>query len=453
MPPARSGPSSPSRRCSRASTASPGSAAVAARRGVARDPDDAKPRRPGRALRPPPLVRAPPGRGRPAAAPRRQGRDRPADRERLLLRLRVPRADPRGGLAAIEAEMRRELAEGRRGSASEISARRGAARFEAEGEPYKVELVDTAEGDISLYTQGDFTDLCRGPHVQDSTPIKAFKLTGVAGAYWRGDEQQHAAAARSTAPRSSTQADLDAYLERLEEAQRRDHRRLGPQLDLFSSRRASPGLAVLAPEGRWRSANELEDLRRSANRRAATLEVKTPLIYADALGDVRPLGEYNEQHVPPAGRRGGAYSAQADELPGPHAALRLAACAATASCRCATPSFGRCTATSAPATLHGLLARARTFTQDDAHIFCTQEQIDDGDRRLPRLTLRDLYDLFGLRRTLRALDAARRTGSATDEEWDSREAALRAALERRGARVRRRARARARSTARRSTST
>ena len=97
--------------------------------------------------------------------------------------------------------------------------RRGAQRFAAEGEPYKVELVDTAEGEISLYTQGDFTDLCRGPHLQDSRPIKAVKLTGLAGAYWRGDEQ-NTQLTRIYGTAFYSQADLDAYLERLEEARR-----------------------------------------------------------------------------------------------------------------------------------------------------------------------------------------------------------------------------------------
>ena len=129
-------------------------------------------------------------------------------------------------LERIEEEIGRELKEGRAWAREEISRDEARRRFEAEGEPYKVELVDTAEGDISLYTQGDFTDLCRGPHLQDSKPIKALKLTGLAGAYWRGD---------STKPQLTriygtafySQDDLDAHLERLEEAKRRDHRRLG----------------------------------------------------------------------------------------------------------------------------------------------------------------------------------------------------------------------------------
>ena len=118
-------------------------------------------------------------------------------------------------LAAIEAEVARELGEGRTWERSAIGRDEARARFEAEGEPYKVELVDTAEGDISLYTQGDFTDLCRGPHLQDSKPIKAFKLTGLAGAYWRGDEH-NTQLTRIYGTAFFTQEDLDAHLERLE---------------------------------------------------------------------------------------------------------------------------------------------------------------------------------------------------------------------------------------------
>src|SRR5213075_612515 len=109
-----------------------------------------------------------------------------------------------------------------------------------EGEPYKVELVDSAEGDISLYTQGEFTDLCRGPHLQDSKPIKAVKLTSLAGAYWRGDER-NTQLTRIYGTAFYTQADLDAHLAALEEARKRDHRVLGRQLDLFHFDEHSPG--------------------------------------------------------------------------------------------------------------------------------------------------------------------------------------------------------------------
>src|SRR5207248_1834878 len=183
-------------------------------------------------------------------------------------------------LERIEAELRKELEEGREWTREEISRDEAKSRFEQEGEPFKVELVDTAEGDISLYTQGDFTDLCRGPHLQDSKPIKAIKLTGLAGAYWRGD---------STKPQLTriygtafySQEDLDGYLKQLEEARRRDHRKLGLQLDLFHLSEHSPGSPFWHPKGMviW---NALEDLRRRENARRGYVEVKTPLLYDEA---------------------------------------------------------------------------------------------------------------------------------------------------------------------------
>ena len=138
----------------------------------------------------------------------------------------------------------------------------------AEGEPYKVELVDTAEGPISLYTQGDFTDLCRGPHLQDSNPIKAFKLTSLAGAYWRGDEH-NTQLTRIYGTAFYSQEDLDAHLERLEEARKRDHRRLGTS----STSSTSPSSRPARRSGTRRD-GDLERPRGSAppreRRRAAT---------------------------------------------------------------------------------------------------------------------------------------------------------------------------------------
>src|SRR5437867_5462939 len=180
-------------------------------------------------------------------------------------------------LPKIEEEIRRELAEGREWNRQEVSADEAKARFAAENEPYKVELVDTAEGPISVYTQGDFTDLCRGPHLQNSKPIKAVKLTGLAGAYWRGDEHNKQLT-RIYGTAFYSQTDLDAYLERLEEAKRRDHRRLGPQLDLFHLSEHAPGMPFWHPKGMviW---NALEDLRRRENAKRGYIEVKTPLLY------------------------------------------------------------------------------------------------------------------------------------------------------------------------------
>src|SRR6188472_984329 len=182
--------------------------------------------------------------------------------------------DPIGedALEKIEDEIRKELTEGRSWNREEVDAERAREFFRDQEEPYKVELVDTAEGPITFYTQGDFTDLCRGPHLQDSKPIKALKLTGLAGAYWRGDEK-NTQLTRIYGTAFYSQEDLDAYLQRLEDARRRDHRKLGVQLDLFHLEEVSPGSPFWHPKGMviW---NKLEDLRRRENARRNYLEVK-----------------------------------------------------------------------------------------------------------------------------------------------------------------------------------
>src|SRR6266566_979154 len=184
-------------------------------------------------------------------------------------------------LEKIEEEIRKELAEGRTWNREEVSAEEAKRYFQEQDEPYKIELVDTADGPITFYTQGDFTDLCRGPHLQNSTPIKAIKLTGLAGAYWRGDEHNKQLT-RIYGTAFYSKEDLEAHLSRLEEAKKRDHRRLGVQLDLFHFDEHSPGSPFWHPKGMaiW---NELEDLRRHENKQRGYLEVRTPLIYDKAL--------------------------------------------------------------------------------------------------------------------------------------------------------------------------
>src|SRR5919201_2643981 len=198
-------------------------------------------------------------------------------------------------LPRIEEEINKELAEGREWRREEVSADEARKRFAAENEPYKGELVETAEGPISFYTQGDFTDLCRGPHLQNSKPIKAMKLTGLAGAYWRGDSSRPQLT-RIYGTAFYTQEDLEAYLHQLEEARKRDHRRLGTQLDLFHLEEASPGSPFWHPKGMviW---NELEDLRRRENLRRGYLEVKTPLIYDKSLWERSGHWEKFREHM------------------------------------------------------------------------------------------------------------------------------------------------------------
>jgi threonyl-tRNA synthetase len=337
-----------------------------------------------------------------------------------------PEAIGEEDLPRIEEEIRRELEEGRDWSREEVSADEARKRFEAEGEPYKVELVGTAEGPISFYTQGDFTDLCRGPHLQNSKPIKAIKLTSLAGAYWRGDEKNKQLT-RIYGTAFYSQADLDAYLERLEEARRRDHRKLGQQLDLFHLAENSPGSPFWHPKGMviW---NELEDLRRRENAKRGYVEVKTPLLYdietyitsghyenyeenmffVKSHEDEKPMALKPMNcpgHMLLFGSRRRSYR----ELP-----LRYAE----------SSTLHR---DERGGTLHGLL-RVKHITQDDAHVFVTEDQIQEEIDGMVEYA-RYLYDLFGL--TARAeLSTRPEKRLGTDEQWDRAEAALEAALKR-----------------------
>jgi threonyl-tRNA synthetase len=327
-------------------------------------------------------------------------------------------------LERIEEEIRRELAEGRSWERREVSAEEAKTYFSERGEDYKVELIDDAEPPIWFYSQGDFTDLCRGPHLQDSKPIKALKLTGLAGAYWRGDEK-NTQLTRIYGTAFYSPADLEAHLERLEEAKRRDHRRLGVQLDLFHFDERAPGSAIWHPKGAqlW---SELESLRRRENAKRGYLEVKTPLLYDTRLWEQTGHWEkYRELlflipeeqrmfglkpmncpgHMLVFGSRVRSYR----DLP-----LRLA-------------ESGTLHRNEPAGTLHGLL-RLHTFHQDDAHVFCTEEQIHPEIDSMIQY-VRYLYDLFGVEgRAELSTRPENRLG--TDAQWDVAEGALETALKR-----------------------
>jgi threonyl-tRNA synthetase len=325
-------------------------------------------------------------------------------------------------LERIEEEIRRELAEGRSWVRQEVSADEAKRLFEEQGEDYKVELVDTAEGQISLYKSGDFIDLCRGPHLQDSRPIKAIKLTGLAGAYWRGDEHNKQLT-RIYGTAFFSQADLDAYLERLEEAKRRDHRRLGRELDLFHFSEHSPGSPLWHPKGMviWQ---ELEKIRQRENARRGYLEVKTPLLYDDETF-------YTSGHFPKyedlmfrlqVDEHGWAIKAM--NCPG-HMLLFGSQLRSYRELPLRYAEPAPLHRNELTGTLHGLL-RVRHVTQDDAHIFCTEEQIQDEIAGVVDYA-RYLYELFGLKASA---ELATRPDNkiGTDEQWDMSEAALEEAL-------------------------
>ncbi len=328
-------------------------------------------------------------------------------------------------LEKIEAEIQRELQEGRSWEREEISADEAKRRFEAEGERYKVELVDTAEGDISLYTQGEFTDLCRGPHLQDSKPIKAVKLTSLAGAYWRGDER-NTQLTRIYGTAFYSQADLDAHLERLEQAKARDHRRLGIDLDLFHFDEHSPGSPFWHPKG-MAVYNALEELRRRENTRRGYAEVKTPLIYDKALWVTSGHWEKFRENmflIPLDDEQ--LFAIKPMNCPG-HMLLFGSALRSYRDLPLRYAEAAPLHRNELAGALHGL-TRVRYVTQDDAHIFCTREQIEselDGTLEY----LRFLYGLFALEPRAE-LSTRPDNKLGTDEEWDFTEGELVRALDR-----------------------
>ncbi len=333
-------------------------------------------------------------------------------------------------LEPIEAEIKRELKEGRVWTREEISREEAHRRFEAEDEPYKVELVDTAEGDITLYTQShdgsdDFTDLCRGPHLQDSKPIKALKLTGLAGAYWRGDAA-NPQLTRIYGTAFYSQDDLDTHLARLEEARKRDHRVLGQQLDLFHFDEHSPGSPFWHPKGMV-IFNALEDLRRRENLRRGYSEVKTPLIYDKALWETSGHWEkFRENMFLIPLEHDQVYGIKPMNCPG-HMLLFGSALRSYKELPIRYAEAAPLHRNELAGTLHGL-TRVRYVTQDDAHIFCTEEQIpDELDACID--FLRFLMGLFGLEpRAEFSTRPDNKLGS--DAEWDFSEGELEKALDR-----------------------
>src|SRR5690349_13738184 len=325
-------------------------------------------------------------------------------------------------LERIEEEIRKELAEGRSWNREEVSTEEARRLFAEQGEEYKVELVDTAEGPITTYTQGEFTDLCRGPHLQDSRPIKAIKLTGLAGAYWRGDEKNKQLT-RIYGTAFYSKEDLAAHLERLEEARRRDHRRLGPQLDLFHFSERSPGSALWHPKGMV-IFNTLEAIRRRENAKRGYLEVRTPIIYdAQTFITSGHFPKYEDL----------MFKLEVDEHPWAMKAMNcpghmLLFGSKLRSYRELPVRYAEPTPlhrNELTGTLHGLL-RVRMITQDDAHIFCTEEQIQDEIAGVVAYA-RYLYELFGMSASAE-LSTRPDNKLGTDQQWDMTEGALEQAL-------------------------
>ena len=300
-------------------------------------------------------------------------------------------------------------------------------RFAAEEQPYKLELVEALpEGEISLYVQDGFEDLCRGPHLQTTKPIKAFKLQSLAGAYWRGDSEKPMLT-RIYGTAFFDQAGLDDYLQRIEEAQKRDHRRLGRELDLFHFSESSPGSPFWHPKGMviW---NQLSDLWRQLNLERGYQEVRTPIIFNVDVWKKSGHWEAYRDNMYFTEVENGEFGLKPMNCPG-HIFIFEDQLRSYRDLPMRISEQGLVHRHEPSGTLHGL-TRVRHITQDDAHIFCTHEQIEDeviGCLELARV----IYDTFGLEMRMElSTRPDKRIGS--DELWDEAEGALRKALERAG---------------------
>ena len=328
-------------------------------------------------------------------------------------------------LAAIEKEMAKIVKANNQLVRSELSRADALAMFAKMEEPYKVELINDLPEDaiISIYQQGDFLDLCAGPHCPTTGRVKAFKLQSIAGAYWRGNEKNKMLQ-RIYGTAFNTKEELDAYLNMLEEAAKRDHRKLGKELDLFSIQDEGPGFPFFHPNGMI-VRNELEDYWRKIHREYGYQEIKTPMILSRSLWEQSGHWDHYRENM---------YFTQIDELdfaikpmncPGgmlvyktkPHSYKELPIRAG---------ELGLVHRHELSGALHGLF-RVRCFTQDDAHIFMMPSQIKEEIQNVIKL-FDQVYGTFGLK--YHAELSTRPEDSMGDAEtWEKTTNALRDAME------------------------
>ncbi|HEX8012938.1 MAG TPA: threonine--tRNA ligase [Casimicrobiaceae bacterium] len=329
-------------------------------------------------------------------------------------------------LAAIEAKMA-ELARNDEPVVRKLMARDEAVRyFESIGEHYKAEIIASIAADeaLSLYTEGRFTDLCRGPHVPSTGKLKVFKLTKLAGAYWRGDARNEMLQ-RIYGTAWAKKEELELYLHRLEEAEKRDHRRLGRQLDLFHQQDEAPGMVFWHPKG-WTLWQRVEQYMRQVYQDNGYQEVRAPMILDRSLWERSGHWENYKENMFTTESEKRDFAIKPMNCPG-HVQIFNSDLRSYRDLPLRYGEFGFCHRNEASGALHGLM-RVRAFTQDDGHIFCTPEHVEAEVSAFNRLALA-VYKDFGfegiaIRLSLRP---AKRIGS--DAVWDRAEGALRAALQ------------------------
>ncbi|GAB5605674.1 threonine--tRNA ligase [Sideroxyarcus sp. TK5] len=299
------------------------------------------------------------------------------------------------------------------------------AYFKSIGEKYKAELIESipADQEVSLYSEGEFTDLCRGPHVPSTGKLKVFKLMKVAGAYWRGDSKNEMLQ-RIYGTAWAKKEDLEAYLHQLEEAEKRDHRKLGKQLDLFHMQDEAPGMVFWHPKG-WAMWQVIEQYMRGVYRDNGYQEIRCPQIIDRVLWEKSGHWEHYKANMFTTESEKHDYAIKPMNCPG-HVQVFNSDLRSYRELPLRYGEFGSCHRNEPSGGLHGLM-RVRGFVQDDGHVFCTENQIESEVTAFNALVLK-VYKDFGFNevKVKLALRPEGRVGS--DDIWDKSENALRAAL-------------------------
>ncbi|SFL15891.1 threonine--tRNA ligase [Rhodanobacter glycinis] len=328
-------------------------------------------------------------------------------------------------LPKIEAEMHKIVEEKLPLTRSVKSRDEAVAFFRGLGETYKAEIIEgiPADQDLSLYTQGEFTDLCRGPHVPNTGKLHSFKLMKVAGAYWRGDSN-NAMLTRIYGTAWLNDKDLKAYLFQLEEAEKRDHRKIGKQLDLFHQQEESPGMVFWHPNG-WAIWQQVEQYMRGVYRKSGYQEVRCPQVLDVSLWKKSGHWDNYQENMFFTESEKHTFALKPMNCPG-HVQVFNTGLHSYRELPIRYGEFGGCHRNEPSGALHGIM-RVRAFTQDDGHIFCTPEQIQSEVTAFHAQAMQ-VYADFGFENIDVALALRPEKRIGDDGVWDRAEAALRGAL-------------------------
>lgn len=297
--------------------------------------------------------------------------------------------------------------------------------FKNQSEHYKAQIIEAIPGDenVSLYSQGNFTDLCRGPHVPTTSRLKIFKLMKVAGAYWRGDSHNEMLQ-RIYGTAWTRKKDQDAYLLRLEEAEKRDHRKLGKQLDLFHIQEEAPGMVFWHPRG-WIIWQQVEQYMREVLQDNAYQEIRTPQVLDKTLWERSGHWENFRENMFITHSEERNFAIKPMNCPG-HIQVFNQGLKSYRDLPLRLAEFGSCHRNEPSGALHGIM-RLRTFTQDDAHIFCTEAQVQNEVVHFIDL-LQKVYTDFGFNEILVKLSTRPQMRVGSEEQWNKAETALELAL-------------------------